>query len=114
MSEQTKDAATVLEEAADLLLIRGVCRDGTWGVPGGSRCVMGAIGEVLPAHGQSIACRALFNHLKTVGGMSNLAQWNDSTTDDFEVIDTLRHVAKDLRNGSPEVTNGDTGVDDAS
>jgi hypothetical protein len=110
-----KDAATVLEEAADLLLIHGRCQ-----VHGHSQdgefCVLGAIAEVVQPgwwkapeamHYWSVALRrkdvgwALQEHLhpdRAMLELADIAGWNDSTDDDFEVIDTLRHVAKGLRN----------------
>lgn len=109
MSE--KDAATVLEDAADLLLIRGVCRDGTFGRPGRERCALGAISEVVGAditecsgyhtEGTELyaAARAALYSSDLIGDRT-IQWWNDSSDDDFEVIDTLRRVAKDLRNAS--------------
>jgi hypothetical protein len=95
-----KDAATVLEEAADLLLIRGVCRNGTYGTPGGPRCTIGAVSEVMEVGDMaawiSPAGKAVADHLRHRGVLT-LTDWNDNS-DDFEVIDTLRLVAKDLRN----------------
>lgn len=109
------DTATVLEEAADLLLMRGVNRTGTFGhAPGGPRCVLGAIGEVqgvadMDTCGKVEAVRAactpaamafrdhLREKLRAVS-LTFITEWNDATADDFEVIDTLRHCAKDIRN----------------
>lgn len=107
MSEQAeKDPATILEEAADLLLIRGVRRDGRYGVAGGPRCTVGALEEVVgPGTVSQVrdrmwpAKRALIWHLQAEGHSGVICDWNDSSSDDFEVIDTLRLVAKQLRNG---------------
>lgn len=98
---QVKDPATVLEDAADLLLIHGVVRNGGYGVVGGPRCAVGAITEVCGGFmcGIGSALGPLFEHVYEQHGVS-VAVWNDATKDDFEVIDTLRHVAKDLRNAA--------------
>ena len=132
MSEQA-EAARVLEEAADLLLIHGRCtgqgQDGA-----GRLCVRGAIqkaqGERPTGMGlwPSPANDALERHLAGTEFAERhlervrshdlepdaLAQverwesvfpsfiWNDSLKgedQDFEVIDTLKQVAKQLRNG---------------
>jgi hypothetical protein len=95
------DAATVLEDAADLLLIRGVGR-GRLGIPGGQRCVLGALSEVT---GDSVDA-----HMALIRRVGSVPTWNDSTPDDFEIVDTLRHLAKDLRNGDI----GDAGAHDAT
>lgn len=98
-----KNAADVLEEAADILLIGGrVCRNPSMT---GMNCVMTAIfGAGAPEPVRMVAVDALHAHLVACGVRPDprsrnhlAAQWNDKTTDDFEVIDTLRHVAKDLR-----------------
>lgn len=98
------DPATVLEEAADLLLIRGVRRDGTAGSDdGGPLCVLGAIHVVTNEDGAAIdlAFDTFREHRFPGSRMCTVVfNWNDSTDDDFEVIDTLRHVAKDLRNAA--------------
>jgi hypothetical protein len=122
-----KDAATVLEEAADLLLIHGRCtldaKDRH-----GRHCVVGAVmaargfdvrvgavtntsAELLAAGHEGVgykdpAVRILARHVPpqefgTTPG-ATVGCWNDNTEDDFEVIDTLRHVAKSLRNGEVE------------
>lgn len=124
MSDKTP--ADVLGEAADLLLIHGRCR-GEGSEEDGRFCVLGAMAEAVhpgwveddPNYFQVVeandaanrAMRALDRHLaldidRLPGYMLSLpdlrvAHWNDglrSEDDDFEVIDTLRHVAKDLRN----------------
>jgi hypothetical protein len=109
-----KDAATVLEEAADLLLIHGRC---TYNAKdqAGRYCVVGA---VMAARGLDVkvgpvtdtttpliqagdfavgyadpAVLAVGHHLR----VPNVAVWNDETLDDFKVIDALRLVAKSLR-----------------
>ncbi len=101
----TMDIATVLEEVADLLLMRGVCRTGSYGDPGGPRCVMGALAEVLGLNTETASSRdSVWRHpavdvLFDAVPDRNLIEWNDASEDDFEVIDTLRHLAKDIRNG---------------
>lgn len=103
------DPATVLEEAADLLLIHGRCK-GQLRDDDGRFCVIGAItaatgidvkqdsyleaGEVM----QGAAVAAVVPWIGS--GSAQVWQWSDRTTDDFEVIDTLRLVAKDLRNAA--------------
>lgn len=116
------DAAQVLEDAADLLLIKGRCTiigqdlDGRY-------CVLGAIAEVQGRYvlgdfneepiynDEDPAVIALANHVAhLVEGRgvrndrrpsSRVYGWNDwLDLDDFEIIDTLRIVAKDLRNGA--------------
>jgi predicted DNA-binding ribbon-helix-helix protein len=126
------DPATILEEAADILLTRGRCV----GVGRNQRdeyCVLAAIalasGVDVADNENAIyeptaACAALASAVRPVviqwvgdhnwgwnadaGSSPATAQdqdivwfWNDIVDhlDDFEVIDTLRHVAKDLRNG---------------
>jgi hypothetical protein len=102
------DAATVLEEAADLLLMRGrtrVIRQAS----DGALCVLGALSLASgdeTAEGFGVydhpATSAVASHVRpNRGGQAAMAVagWNDHTDDDFEVIDTLRLVAKDLRNG---------------
>lgn len=98
MTEPTKDPAAVLDEAADLLLVRGVCRDGTYGEPGGPRCVRGAMHEVEGTLFCTPAVKALYRHLDGQGIVMPVSVWNDTSTDDFVLIDTLRTIAKDLRN----------------
>ena len=104
MDQAEKDPAQILEDAADLLLIRGVRRDGTAGIhePSGPLCAYGA---VLTAAEQRVAAEIrafdaleehLFGECKDCG---RVFDWNDKSGDDFEVIDTLRLVAKQLRNG---------------
>ena len=111
----TKDPATVLEEAADLLLIRGRSI-GTEGEDG-EVCVLGAIGVV--REDDAFAwCSGDLNDDPAVQAISqrigqwstddvwngtdpdvvNVFTWNDSTRDDDEVRDTLLLAAKDLRN----------------
>jgi hypothetical protein len=111
-----KDAASVLEEAADLLLVRGVLR-GEFGMDvNGPRCAMGALAEVQGVDLADVfrldpgtAMFALDVHVRRdpmwdglfpAGTHTPIPSWNDDTKDDFEVIDTLRLVAKDLRNGA--------------
>ncbi len=100
------DPATVLEEAADYLLIHGV-RRGSMGYSfGAERCALGAIeialGGRLPYEAivGSSAAVALHDHLTAhqPWGDGCIPVWNDMSSDDFEIIDTLRHVAKNLRN----------------
>jgi len=78
----------------------------------GAYCVLGAIkvaaGEEEPTAWyrfdtkvSRIAVIAVAQWLPVRGrtrGEVKVYEWNDDTDDDFEVIDTLRHVAKDLRN----------------
>jgi hypothetical protein len=105
------DAAQVLEDAADLLLTRGRCQNSGRSAAG-EFCALGALYEVIEPgwwRGSSYtywnvvddehpAAVALAAHLGDADHCWTIADWNDATTDDFEVIDTLRHVAKDLRN----------------
>lgn len=119
------DAATVLEEAADLLLIRGRCinsRQSNSNRGTASYCVMDAIAEVAGITGTEVrpawdlACDsapalAVADHLadmeslplwlRTLPAADRLWNWNDihdaNPENDFEIIDTLRLVAKDLR-----------------
>lgn len=107
-----KDAATVLEDAADLLLIHG--RAQLEGMDKhGAYCVLGAIKAAadeedaaewyrLDSRAARVAVMAVARWLppraKGVPRDRKVYEWNDGCDDDFEVIDTLRHVAKDLRN----------------
>lgn len=117
MNIYEKDAATVLEEAADLLLIHGRCT-GTAQRKDESLCVLGALTSAMGNVPKDICIEtynaparvALERHLAATGAQAPAADpdrgsawiWNDTTEDDFEVIDTLRRVAKDLRNaGQP-------------
>lgn len=98
MSDE-KDPAQVLEDAADWLLVNGRHREALT-ASDGSGCVMWALA------GGSIECpnirsmhsaeTALNDHLRAHGS-DGYVTWNRDTDDDFTVIDTLRHVAKDLR-----------------
>lgn len=114
MSE--KDAATVLEEAADLLLIHGRAR-GTGRNGNGELCVLGAIAEAVApgwngdeywqavtdyCGGQGYpAVHALAARLPDQDAREHwtVYEWNDdpAVTDD-DVRDTLLTVAKDIRN----------------
>jgi len=114
------DPATILEEAADLLLVHGRCKwramddDGTFCVVGAVMAAQGVRmrpGLVMAQPGATEIGAGYFDPAlvplaKAVGTVGPhvppgavVANWNDNTADDFEVIDTLRHVAKDLRNG---------------
>lgn len=118
------DAATVLEEAADLLLVKGRCVQKA--VDGEGRyCVLGAITTALGLDADADwddqrvlthpAIEALAEHLRKqhpqLGAGRRLSNgcaiyaWNDgyapeieSLPTDDDVIDTLRRVAKDIRN----------------
>lgn len=106
------EVAQVLEEAADILLINGRCvydaRDDQ-----NRFCVVGAImaargydvvvGPVTQTYPRPFgsgytdpAVAAIERHL----GVNNAGVWSDETEDDFKVIDTMRIVAKDLRNNA--------------
>lgn len=107
------DIPTILEEAADLLLIEGRCKGQRYDGKG-RYCVVGAIekvqyGEVTavgadlgerPSPYEDPAVRLLAEKLGERDVMRGgcVDFWNDNTPDDFDVIDTLRLVAKDLRN----------------
>jgi len=118
------DPATVLEEAADLLLLKGRCK--VYGVDAKGRyCVLGAIAAVQGKTWTDEDEGAIYEDdpavdalAATVGPLVDAFErangwgpcgkgvpstyvyfWNDVLPDDdFEVIDTLRLVAKDLRN----------------
>lgn len=120
-----KNAADVLEEAADLMLVHGRGKyEGR--SSGGTYCVLGAMAEAVdPGWWQNAAVDPLDKYLYFAivraraaeplrelagrvphGSLEDLSDkpeeavylWNDGTDADFEVIDTLRSVAKDLRN----------------
>lgn len=115
---QTADVAQVLEDAADLLLIHGVRRDGSSGYPDwveGEKVPLCAFGGMCVAADaliasqpdpwvscdlSSVALDAFEAHFfgADKGTPLHTFKWNDATDDDFTVIDALRHVAKDLRN----------------
>lgn len=122
--------ADVLEEAADLLLINGRCvgsRETQENRGTRSYCVLDALAAVAGIEGdaeqgiwawsraaESPAALALAAHLATMPDLPGYIidsdpadivwRWNDhfdfAPDNDFEVIDTLRRVAKDLRNES--------------
>lgn len=122
MTQQTNThTAQVLEEAADLLLINGRCT-----VVGRTiteeYCVLGAIAKVQGVsfeggeqdiyNDEDPAIIALASHVAPQVDAAEYRPslpmtptayvwcWNDLLDhDDFEIIDTLRIVAKDLRNG---------------
>lgn len=99
------DAAQTLDDAADLLLIHGVRRDGSSGIHefrangGGMLC---AYGGMQAASGKALADHALNLFAQRKFGSdymtASVFAWNDRSADDFEVIDGLRMVAKDIRN----------------
>lgn len=97
------EVADVLERAADLLWVKGRCRGRDTG-PEGEYCVERAV-EVAAGADNENACADVYELAhssilalrKHIGEVSH--RWNDSTTDDELVIDTLRRCAKDLRNG---------------
>jgi hypothetical protein len=93
---EPKDAATVLEDAADLLLIHGRSLDAAIAADG-SMCVIGAVRRASPWSwlAGSEALEAIYPRLPT--GYCGIATWNRRATDD-EVRDTLLLAAKDLRN----------------
>lgn len=116
----TADIAQVLEDAADLLLIHGVRRDGNSGYLdwiGGQKSPLCAFGGMCVATDalvrsnpdpwascdlSTVALDAfeayLFGDYDAAGHRT--FQWNDTSLDDFTVIDALRRCAKDLRNAS--------------
>lgn len=102
--------AQVLEDAADFILMRGLCR-GELKDPLDRYCTIGAIYQVAPRDTDGVvagcATAALAQHLRSQGAltaphrdgsMSPLAVWSDASKDDFEVIDALRLCAKGIRN----------------
>lgn len=122
MTQQTNlKTAQVLEEAADLLLIKGRCK--IFGMTSREEyCVLGAIAAVQGVefgdnegaiyNNEDPAVIALASHVtpevlayadRPFGDTPAIYvwTWNDLLDhDDFEVIDTLRIVAKDLRNSA--------------
>ena len=106
-----KDAATILEDAADLLLIHGRSQC-TGRARSGKFCVLGAIAEAQQpgwwTDGFPWYWRVVRTDPAAVAAVAALgfpddgavAEWNDETADDFEVIDRLRLSAKTLRNQS--------------
>jgi hypothetical protein len=121
MPDVTSDPAQVLEDAADLMLVRGRARSVREDEAGGL-CVVGAVCAASDGDPYAVVSYAhpalppIARHLGMDDGKDaftgfQVAKWNDRTDDDFEVIDTLRHVAKSLRNGDPI---GDAGADDAT
>lgn len=135
MTDAAKEAAQVLEDAADLLLANGRCiltgvrRGGTTEDVVERYCVLGAIAKAQgvdpddwPQLFGDPAVDALGKHLMPavidwwasqpqrpaeVTPIMTVYTWNDCLIgdddgDDFDVIDTLRLVAKDLRNEAAE------------
>lgn len=113
----TIDAAQVLEDAADVLLVNGRCRLTGHSPYTGSFCVLGAIAEAVQP-GWHHQCGARYWNIVSTGdgraAVAALARhlpvdleadpevrvycWSDGTSDDDEVRDTLLLAAKDLRN----------------
>lgn len=122
-----KTTADILEEAADILLINGRCTIVGVSRKRRAYCVLGAIAKARGWDEKSDheiyrnddpAVIALANHISPlldsglpgciersgINGKTSPSRdvylWNDQIehSDDFEVIDTLRKVAKDLRN----------------
>ena len=107
--------AQILEDAADFILMRGLCRGELADYDTKQYCTIGAIYQVSPADEDNQpsvageACDVLERHLRAQGvplpdlveGMlTPVAAWSDNSSDDFEVIDALRHCAKDIRNSA--------------
>ena len=112
----SQESAEILERAAELLETRGWCRD-TYSNEAGQHCAMGALSTVAAdtmhrieyADALAVLAAALLRsgHVRGDLGewpLSVVVQWNDypfRTAD--EVIETLKLVAKDLRNeAAPE------------
>lgn len=117
-----EEVAGVLMDAADALLIHGRCKGSGLGDDGRSMCVQGAIAyaqgadpiasmgvhtPALDALEDYLRVRVTFrpetlpehNWKSTRGGGPPAWVWNDTTDDDDEIIDTLRHAAKAVANG---------------
>lgn len=99
MSEDL-DVADVLEAAAEVIEVKGWCQKES--VDGEGRvCVLGAVqsADLLNRHPLTVrAMRALRNRLGLVQNYDVIA-WNDRPgRTEGEVLDLLKHTAKDLRN----------------
>ena len=108
-------SAQIIEDAADLLLIHG--RTIAEGVDRAGRlCVLGAVSQAKGLdprewmfQAKTAEVQAISNAVRArmpsgLDGHPHIAivwRWNDCTVDDFDVIDTLRHIAKDIRNEAP-------------
>lgn len=102
------DVADIIEAGIALLEERGRTRKHLE-APDGRVCVVGAIHVIQRWRGRlEPACSAIAGYLadnglrvRPKGCMSAafVGDWNDETEDDEEVIDVLRHVVKELRNG---------------
>lgn len=96
--------AQVLEDAADWLLINGRCRDHLIDEATGAGCLIQAIGMAANAGETADGFRRERSAFRVLQGAINarkgtgVVRWNEQTVDDFEVIDTLRLIAKDIRN----------------
>lgn len=103
--------AQLLEDAADYILARGLYRGELRGF-GGQYCTIGALYQMTPEADRNHqvpneAVNVLERYLRAQGmplsanregQLHPVAEWSDNSTDDFEVIDALRHCAKDIRN----------------
>jgi hypothetical protein len=97
MAAPDKDAATILEDAADLLLVRGRAKHQAYGNRG-ELCVLSAIAEAETAGTpRFFVCSHSEAWSALCDAVPEPVLWNDGTDDDSEVIDTIRHLAKSLR-----------------
>jgi len=116
MSNLNEQAAQALEDAADYILVNGHRQDGLYGggtdsasegVVNAPACAMGALyagihwtlmySSAMPAH--AYATDRLTEHVQAAFGKDvYIPTWNDTCSSAGEVIDTLKSVAKDLRN----------------
>ena len=107
--------AEVLERAADVIERDGWCRNEIT-TPDGRVCLVGAIERAAfgrdyesgPVTDQEwdLRCGAVSAANRAITGcdsMSAAARWNDNEAkDQYDVIDLLRHTAKDIRNGEAQ------------
>lgn len=97
----TSRIADTIEGAVDLMIVKGRCR-GTMVADDGSICVVQAIKEAGRSNDSFWDTLMYLNerladeHLND--GTDQVCLWNDSLADDSVIFDTLREVAKELRN----------------
>lgn len=104
MSNVHDDAASILEDASELIQING-WRQGSFGKSGEPMCTIGAVAESAKSHtGRASAAHLLaIRALRRVLGVTFVWAWNDRRGRiESEIHDALINASKELRNGNLE------------